>query len=252
MIQKNHQNKLRKCDKESLKITFEFLGGNSDNLKKDELIEFLVLKVKSFFPDICQICQNEYCFKLDDEKFLSCGSCGQEVHRQCLAKKLQSVNISNEDVQNLFRIPSFHYLCANCEKPTICLKEFSFIDQQAKTQSHSDINDKLDDNSSPTKIQPYLSPKVILRNRQSTLEEDDISLRTKKQSNTEYMRKKLQKDYENNLPLSSENSKINNEKICRFYKNGVCRYGLSGKNGGNCSFSHPKPCNKPYKTRNKQ
>ena len=32
--------------------------------------------------------------------------------------------------------------------------------------------------------------------------------------------------------------------ICRFYKKGKCKYGISGKSGGECSYRHPKICKK--------
>lgn len=32
--------------------------------------------------------------------------------------------------------------------------------------------------------------------------------------------------------------------VCKFYKKGTCKYGLSGNSGGKCKFSHPKLCHK--------
>ena len=42
---------------------------------------------------------------------------------------------------------------------------------------------------------------------------------------------------------SNENTDSTQRKIiCRFYKNGSCKHGISGKYGGKCKFDHPKMC----------
>ena len=97
----------------------------------------------------------------------------------------------------------------------------------------------------------YVSPLIKILNQNSL---EDSTLKTKLLGRTEFLRNRRQKELENELPLENESSihdskgNSNQEsKICHFYVKGNCRYGLSGKKGGICSFLHPKPCNKLIK-----
>ena len=105
--------------KEPLLRTLEYLTKKiyvPEKIKKDEIIDALIMKVKNFFPDICQIWQKRYTFELGENPFLACHSCGQEVHSKCYFDLLSSMNLLNENgtVRELiFNIPGFHYLCAS-------------------------------------------------------------------------------------------------------------------------------------------
>ena len=48
------------------------------------------------------------------------------------------------------------------------------------------------------------------------------------------------------IPREVQNHKnsVSKKPICRFYKKGICKYGLSGKTGGECKYQHPKLCKK--------
>ena len=94
----------------------------SDKVTKDNAIHLLCLKIKNFFPDICQICKESYTFNLNDSPLISCGSCGQEVHRLCyldLLKRMNLVNEKEELHQLIYKIPGFYYLCPSCQDETI-------------------------------------------------------------------------------------------------------------------------------------
>ena len=62
--------------------TLKYLTPGKDLIKpkKEILLDTLIARIKNFFPDFCQICETKYCIKLSDKTFLSCQSCGQEVH----------------------------------------------------------------------------------------------------------------------------------------------------------------------------
>ena len=60
----------------------------TESTKKDVAIVMLIDRIKTLFPDICSICNEQYCIKCDDEPILSCESCGQKVHRECYSEKL--------------------------------------------------------------------------------------------------------------------------------------------------------------------
>ena len=116
-------NIFKKCLKPSILSTLNFLGlhpdGNETN--KDELVNVLIQRVKNFFPDLCSICENEYCFKINDSKFLACSLCGQEVHKTCYVKALNELGLINESDKNIkfLEIPGFHFLCGACEEETV-------------------------------------------------------------------------------------------------------------------------------------
>ena len=148
----------KKCKKEQLKKTFKFLGGNSvDSLDAAELAEHIVVKVQNLFPDICQICQEVYCVKLEDKHFLACGSCGQEVHKQCYLKELENLNLITDDKLQimLFSIPGFYYLCASCESSTINenLINKNYDDGHVKTSADNSNQDKQMSNTEEFEIQ---------------------------------------------------------------------------------------------------
>ena len=74
----------KRQSKDTLRNTIIFLHGkNTENLKKPEIIECIIQKVKNLFPDVCRICNEEYCIKIEDQPFLACGSCEQEAHKEC-------------------------------------------------------------------------------------------------------------------------------------------------------------------------
>ena len=68
----------------------------SDNILKPQVLDALVMKVKNFFPDVCHYCNDKYSFKFNDEPFLECGSCGQEVHKKCYFDLLASMNLLDD------------------------------------------------------------------------------------------------------------------------------------------------------------
>lgn len=112
---------IQKVKKDDILKTLIYLGPNqeiTEKVLKDDAIDMLIVKVKSFFPDICQICDEQYRFKHGSQPFLCCESCGQEVHRECYSKILSEFKLLDEKgLPKLFfkSIPGFHYICQSCE-----------------------------------------------------------------------------------------------------------------------------------------
>ena len=110
---------LKSCRKGTIIETLNFLAKTKiEDLKKDEAIDKLCLKIKNYFPDICQICDQSYTVKFDDKFLMKCGSCGQEVHQPCYIKLLKTMNLldENEELRDLvYNIPGIYYLCQSCQ-----------------------------------------------------------------------------------------------------------------------------------------
>lgn len=118
----------KRQSKDILHNTLIFLRAqNIENMKKPEMIECLIQKVKNLFPEVCRICNNEYCVKIEDEPFLACGSCEQEVHKECYSELFEEIaicNINNDQkvvtINNILsKIPGLYVLCKNCEQSMI-------------------------------------------------------------------------------------------------------------------------------------
>ena len=297
-----------KCLLKPLKETLQFLGIEANDMKKPEVIDRLIMRVQNLFPDICQICKQKYCIKLEDEYFLSCGSCGQEVHKECYSKVLSDNGLLLNELPNMqiFNIPGFHYLCNRCEEDNIISRKHCPERMLLKEQLSQPINQELNPqtgNLDPTlttqpndinppstpislnplkEIQQYVSPVVVIKPTNSNDENTTSSQPEAEVCRPNFRARKMQKDLIYNAPLSmNENAPLsmNNKsqeqllnvktqeqhlsisdndnpakkmielqpKICKYYRQGNCKHGLSGKKGGNCKFSHPKPCNKLLK-----
>ena len=205
----------------------------------------------------------------------------------------------NETIRvSLFQIPGFFFLCHSCQDGTVNFTQRNLPKSSNKLIAHvpkdppngdeetnitiqpalplkDSTNDKTksslsiqEDSSILTKQTPKRSlpslPNVIIANQNSF----PISS-TKYAGRTEYMRKKLQREKDNNSVLISEDSRgaidlsrvaepqtentnpqneASNNIVCRFYKKGRCKHGLHGRN---CIYYHPKACSKLLKFGNK-
>ena len=261
---------LNTCLKNTVTETLKFLTNDTnaaDSLKyKDEIIRKLCMKIKTFYPETCQICNETYIIKLNHQPLMHCVSCGQEVHRNCYLELLKSMNLvdENEQMRHLFfNIPGICYLCQTCQVNSINFPR----------DKPNSIDDKNDSSLSPEvtpssttpniiefqnkKVKPPLpfTPKVIINGEDAA--QDHLG-------RTEFMRNKRQKDLQNEATLISEdtsdkplesdltstqNSTTSNSAICNFYKKGKCKHGIKGKN---CHYNHPKACTKLMRYGNKQ
>jgi len=262
---------LKACLKDTIMETLMFLSKIpiANNINKDEAVSKLCLKIKNFFQDICQICNESYTIKLDHQPLLSCGSCGQEVHRQCYGNLFKSMNLLNDKKELsylIFNIPGIHYLCPSCQEEAINFP-------RPITHNNDDT-----DNSTPSKLQtpvsqtkdiehqskqtprrtlPHIpiSPDVILH--QDLIQESNIYL-----GRTAFMKNKFQRDLQNSIALTSDSttegttkesiSSSDNQEVtttvCHFYKKGKCKHGIRGKK---CHYNHPKACTKLMRHGNK-
>ena len=133
---------MKSLNKDTIINTLEFLSRQKiENANKDELIQKLCLKIQNYFPDICQICSSSYTFKLHDQTFMQCASCGQEVHKSCYLNLLKKMNLidGNEKVKRtLFHIPGIFYLCPACQIDTINFPVSEVEDTSTDTEDNED------------------------------------------------------------------------------------------------------------------
>ena len=242
--------------KDTIFDTLNFLSkGNAEKANKNDLVQKLCLKVKSYFPDICQICNATYVFNFDDKPLLECESCGQEVHRECYVNLFKEMNLLDENEvirDTLFKIPGISFLCQSCHSETVSFTHRNISHPPSKTPSPTESQEKvthieiLEDtfstkkvnlptsNPTPRRTLP-MTPNVIISNNPNHNPSTYAG-------RTEFMRNKFQKDNQNKLPLSSDSKKSGenyNRQICRFYMKGKCKHGLKGRD---CQYIHPKAC----------
>ena len=68
---RQNKNSLKSVNKNIIQETLLYLcRGKKTTGNKDELIDKLCLKIKNYFPDICQICNTKYIFKIEDPESL--------------------------------------------------------------------------------------------------------------------------------------------------------------------------------------
>ena len=220
-------------------LSYLFARTIDNKIKKDDLLDMLIMKIKSYFPDFCQLCNHSYCFKFGDDPFLACQSCGQEVHKPCYFNLLASMNLLSEKgtpKDLIFKIPGICFLCSRCESDVIIDKKDFCTDEVGLgkvSKSDNDIsgNEIVNDNIHG---QVFISnpddniENVSVRENENIIPETVPNVNNVVQNN----------DIDSQVPSRSTQWKT---KICRFYKRGNCKYGRKGEE---CPFDHPLACRK--------
>ena len=209
-----------------LKATLSYLNVPDDvEYLKHELVINLICRIQNLLPEKCSICSETYCIQKDEKPFLPCSKCGQEAHKECIMEILDTPDKGNLDEKSLmkklnpFNISGFHYLCKACEEATI----------PSKTTARKSKKKKKTD---PIQSQNSSNGNSLEENAQSSLIAD-----TQSQSiNTILGETQV---YE--VKDEGDKEKKPHSKACRFYRNGTCKHGISGKG---CDFEHPKMCQK--------
>ena len=260
---------LKRCQKESLQRTIEFLGGSSEHLIKDQLIESIILRVQSLFPEICQLWNESYCISLEDKSFIACSSCGQEIHRKCYIDKLKKLGLYGENnnlIFDLLDIPGFHFLCGLCGGESMPKNLFNKNPNKVPEQLSLSSIPIDEPNNGPPNTYDYnvnltdQSESVGLNSYDVTLSQNSVNIQShefrdisydespqkKKQDkkSTNFQRSLINVDNHEQVADKGHHKK---KKTCKFYVNGNCRFGISGRKNGECKFDHPKACSKLLK-----
>ena len=135
---------------------------------------------------------------------------------------------------NPFSALGFFYLCGYCQGEVIPNKDNLKVRQgqgsRRTSLSPSDAVDNTDANPSATQLQ----------NTSSTPQSSNIDGAGTAVSTAQNVDDRS--NTQNNSRAASP--PLNNPPVCKYYKNGRCKFGVSGNNNGSCPDSHLKACKK--------
>lgn len=238
------ERELKKDKKEVLVDALGYLGiPDMNQYRADTLPHELVCTIQNLLPDSCHLCKQSFCVKLGEKPILSCVRCGQGCHNSCvlqlIGKTEEDLNQGNNfgaDLANPYSSLGLFYLCHYCQEEAIpqrvglkvkqSSRRNSTTTQQttspSRTQTQADQN-SVNSQSDTTAAAIVPNVTILERNTQSAPED---------QSPTNEQRQINQQRPENTPP------------ICKNYRTGRCKHGISGKKDGICPYTHPKACSK--------
>ena len=248
----------KQVKKQVLVETLGYLGvPGMDQYKADVLPHELLCRVQNLFPDVCHLCKGGYCIKLKDKPIVSCAFCGQGCHNECVLQLL-GITEADRNETNQFGaallIPNaavgLVYMCEYCRDDKIPKKEVLKTKSSTKKSSHIPPSDPSSSNSTAEAGQS--SSVQIQQNGSNSTEPPEISSIDQQitDSNENGSRSVQERDSRRGeYTHASENlNGARNERnvilICKHYRLGRCKHGISGKADGNCAYQHPKPCSK--------
>ena len=240
--------------KQVLVRTATYLNINSENMLKPALIHNIICRIQNLLPDQCQVCNEIYLTKLDDEPFLACDICGQEVHKTCFMKLLGMVDNNASPQINPCKLPGIHYLCKECEEGTIPPNDSPVL-------GHHDEKEEQPDELSQAQLSIHVEATTSLQDTQATFDELNVTqlsnqlnvadLQSPVASLDDKSVDKGSPDVDPNNTDTTTSNETNSDKvtpepgkknkICIHYKKNQCKYGLKGVD---CPFYHPERCKK--------
>ena len=231
--------------KATLVETLTYLGvPNMANCNKTGLPHELVCRVQNLFPDTCGLCNESYCVKLNDKPIVSCARCGQGCHNKCVLQllgktedDLTETNKFGETLLNPYAAIGLFYFCSHCKKEAIPEK------QELKNKKSSNV--AASQQNDPQLLNSEQNTASIVRNESSS----QTDLTTNDDEHHQQIDLQVENSQQNSgLTQSVTTPTISDQtretSICKFYRQGRCVHGVSGKKEGNCRFNHPKPCRK--------
>ena len=256
---KQLKNEFLKCGKPMILNTLEFLSlSDQDQFNKPTCVNNLICRIQNLLPDICKLCENEYCVKRDETSLLSCEICGQGSHNICIWEHF-GVHVDDRgdfdpkqaaEKLNPTGLPGLHYLCGACEATTIPDKEAGLLKRKS-TATTGIVDSQQPQPESPSETIPEGETRTETENAAVT--EQPLQ----QQENTEPPSPILQTSDEENqhqilpqIPSQPQTlSQLPTVKIiCSFYRQGTCRFGASGRG---CPNEHPRHCKKLIQHGNK-
>ena len=210
--------------------------------RADALPHELLCRIQNLLPDKCHLCKQNYCIKLEDKPIMSCARCGQGCHNGCVIPLL---GITTEDLNEdnqfgaLLANPNsalgLFYLCGYCQKEAIPDKE------QLKVRNSSRRNSLVSGNP------PTLVPNVDINESSDTegtsrARIGETSLRTEHIQINLRPEATVEASVADGANTASQQSSLSyrregqssqhlteNRPVCKFYRRGRCKYGISGK-----------------------
>ena len=255
--------------KQTLVETLAYLGvPNMEQYRADALPHEMICRIQNLFPDTCHLCSKSYCVKLHDKPIVSCARCGQGCHDECFLRRLgiteSELNEENEhgiSLLNPHAAVGFIYFCGYCQKEVVPQKEDLKIKSNTKKKTAVTpgeetvpINSTASDPSSSAISEDCVEGSSQdaqdnsvegehQRNENQTLMNAPSQTLMNAPSQT-LMNAPSQTRLGRRQPNGPLQVQDGVSEVCKFYKQGRCRHGISGKKDGACEFSHPKPCQK--------
>ena len=232
---KKQKMEIGKCKRDTIVATLDYLDQPGQAVyNKTECINNLICRIQSYLPDECNICKTMYYVRLGEVPLLTCEICGQGSHNRCILDKLMipdDMKDSFEPDQALSKLnptllPGLHYLCGACEETTIPQKENGLLRRYTIAQGQPATSQQENEETNPDE-EPSTGEDVTTDQGRSPSPSSDNRASPPNQDTT--------------ISTPPQRSHSDPLKICRFYRKGTCRYGLSGKG---CPHEHPKPCKK--------
>ena len=254
MTTKDLKRKLNAHDKDKLVNTMSYLGVyDQADYTKPTVVHNLVCRIQSLFPDTCIICDSVYATDLHSTPLIECAYCGQGAHTECIMQLSGIDNLADISIEDRSRlinphnIPGVHYFCGECATSIVPSRESGKLkrartstltadDQdadrvpavQATPAAVSDSSDQLhtagSTSTDPDEVFSHTPVNQdVESNSNSTTDSDVISGGTAKAD-----------------AKTSKSVKQKQDKpVCRFFRQGTCKHGISGKG---CPNQHPKAC----------
>ena len=231
--------------KPTLVETLAYLGiPDMDEYRSDALPHELVCRIQNLFPDICQLCSSKYCIKLTDTPIVSCTRCGQGCHNPCLLRLMgkteEDLNESNNHGKSLinpFGQVGFIYFCGACQLEVIPQKDELKVKTGRKRTGP------------PASQTTNAAAPPVNTNTSEDSNTNQTNSNNEQVNSNAAQRQAVQQHPPsgNSTPPPSDAASRGQgaqSNICKFYKDGRCKYGISGRKGSTCNYEQPKACPK--------
>ena len=260
MTLENLKKSLKKSKVAPLNATMEYLsGGTISNDTKDVVIDKLLVRIQSLFPDNCSLCKQDYVVHRTDKRLLNCAKCDQGIHSRCLAKilgiaEVELENLTPEEVTkkiNPLEIKSIIYLCGHCHNAYFSPEEPAKpkprqLSRIAASACNTDSESRNTDSEAVLSEIEEVPPQDTNRSNQTNGHHsdsqdggNDTDSETEVENHSRNHRHTKTK--QNRQPRHKSSDEKRQKPTCSFYLKGQCRHGISGKG---CSRAHPPLCRK--------
>ena len=228
-----HRTIKSKNNRAALENTLIYLEAKIDISKYnvDGLAYQLIYRIENFLPEMCRHCNQEYCDKIGETPLLSCHVCGQGAHTSCVFDLL-SIDSADRGTFtpdealakiNPLMLPELHYLCTGCVESYLPDKTEG-LKKKAKDEHNR-----------------QRTTSVAAQPADETDDGDGETTNDRTENPPDSNRESAPDDNEQQQNTQNQNPTVQQIDICTYYKRGVCRYGISGRQ---CPKNHPKACKK--------
>ena len=186
------------------------------------------------FPDTCDLCKQTYCIKLHDKPIVSCVPCGQRCHNQCVLQllgktedDLNDANLNGAALLNPHAGVGLFYVCSPCQQEVIPQKDNTKVKKQARRDTPLNSNPITNpsgagDQTEPVLIQSTQEAEIVTQPNIDVDSSRDACLEREESSQDEVVVLSRTTNSNNAEPPT-------NPPVCKFYRQGRCKHGISGK-----------------------